>query len=37
MFEMVLPTAMGARYYLIESKSRAAVMYEPASGIPLVN
>jgi hypothetical protein len=36
-FEKVLPTAKVARYYQIESKIRAAVKYELASGIPLVN
>jgi hypothetical protein len=35
-FEKVLPAAKVARYYQIESKIRAAIKYELASGIPLV-
>ena len=36
-FSKVLPAAKVARYYQIESKIRAAIRYELASGIPLVN
>jgi hypothetical protein len=36
-FSKVLPAAEVARYYQIESKIRAAIRYELASGIPLVN
>jgi hypothetical protein len=35
-FSKVLPAAKVARYYQIESKIRAAIKYEIASGIPLV-
>lgn len=35
-FEKVLPAAKVARYYQIENKIRAAVRYELAEGIPLV-
>jgi len=35
-FGKVLPAAKVARYYQIESKIRAAIRYELASGIPLV-
>jgi hypothetical protein len=35
-FEKVLPAAKVARYYHIESKIRAAIKYELAAGIPLV-
>jgi hypothetical protein len=35
-FEKVLPAAKVARYYQIESKIRAAIKYEMAAGIPLV-
>ena len=35
-FEKVLPAAKVARYYQIENKIRAAVKYELAEGIPLV-
>lgn len=35
-FEKVLPAAKVARYYQIESKIRAAIKYELAAGIPLV-
>jgi hypothetical protein len=36
-FSKVLPAGKVARYYQIESKIRAAIRYELASGIPLVN
>jgi hypothetical protein len=35
-FEKVLPAAKVARYYQIENKIRAAIKYELAEGIPLV-
>jgi hypothetical protein len=35
-FEKVLPAAKVARYYQIENKIRAAIKYELANGIPLV-
>ena len=35
-FSKVLPAGKVARYYQIESKIRAAIKYEIASGIPLV-
>ena len=35
-FEKVLPSAKVARYYQIENKIRAAIKYELAEGIPLV-
>jgi hypothetical protein len=35
-FSKVLPAAKVARYYQIEQKIRAAIKYELASGIPLV-
>jgi Spy/CpxP family protein refolding chaperone len=36
-FQKVLPAAKVARYYQIENKVRAAVRYELAAAIPLVN
>ena len=36
MFSKVLPSAKVARYYQIEQKIRAAIKYELANGIPLV-
>ncbi len=35
-FEKVLPAAKVARYYQVENKIRAAIKYELAEGIPLV-
>lgn len=36
-FSKALPAAKVARYYQIENKIRAAIKYELAAGIPLVN